>query len=98
MALYRTGKYSEAAAVLYAGWALDRGASAAFNLYPLAMCHSKLGDEKRAKEFFTRAAVWHESKVATLAPAHAAELTALRSEAASVLGILAPSPRPAPPR
>jgi tetratricopeptide (TPR) repeat protein len=57
----------------------------AFELYFLAMCHHKLGEEATAKREFEQAVRWQEQ--AKVPPAQIEDLQSFRAEAEAVLGI-----------
>jgi hypothetical protein len=86
VAYYRAGRYREAADVLRpnvkeeADWAL------AYDLYVLAMCHHRLGETVRARDYYDWAVRW-VSLQRDLKPEHRDELTAFRAEAEGLLGI-----------
>lgn len=80
VALYRLGRWREAADVLEGNVGKFPEIAAA-DFYFLAMCYQRLGERERAREHFGRAVRWEEGKGARLAKGHQAELRALRSEA-----------------
>jgi hypothetical protein len=53
-------------------------------LYFLAMCHHRLGDAAKARDFFDQAERW--PRPAQLTAREMEELTAFRAEAAAMLG------------
>jgi serine/threonine protein kinase/WD40 repeat protein len=65
----------------------------AFDYFPLAAAHQKLGHQKEARQWYDRGVAW----MAEHAHPYAAELAVLRADAEVILGIEAPS-KPAPDR
>jgi uncharacterized protein HemY len=84
VALYRSGRYSEAISVLGQSLAAGKGEFDAFDLLFLAMAHQKLGRPHEARSCFDRAVEWL-GRHRDLPPTHAAELSAFRAEAIEVL-------------
>jgi serine/threonine protein kinase len=84
VALYRNGQYKEAVASL--NNSVGKGQSDAYNLFFLAMCHARLGDEVKAKECFDQAVKWMEMHK-DLNPERVGELKAFRAETETVLRI-----------
>ncbi len=89
VALYRLGRWQEAADVLAANLGAFPELAAA-DLYFLAMCAHRLGDGGRAREWFGRAVRWEEENGARLAEPHKADLRSFRAEAEGVLAGVAP--------
>jgi WD40 repeat protein len=84
-ALYRSGQFAEAVACLERN--LENGPEwAGADLYVLAMSYYRLGQAARARECYDRADAWRDVHK-DVSPGYAAELTALRAEAAGVLGL-----------
>ena len=90
VALYRTGQFAESVGVLETSLREGKGEHDAFDLFFLAMCHQKLGDSTKAKEYYDWAVDWVEKQAKTLSLLHTAELTQFRAEAAEVLGVKGP--------
>lgn len=87
VALYRNGDWRGAAEALQKSVELSKGGDG-FDWFVLAMCHWQLGEAATARMWYARAVAWmnrHE----LLDP----ELRRFRSEAADLLGVLAPPPR-----
>jgi tetratricopeptide (TPR) repeat protein len=83
---YRLGKWERALDVLQpAARAKDRGSSAAWDLYFMAMSYQRLGKTDKARNCYDQALeLEHKSQ---LRPDQVAELQKFRSEAESVLGL-----------
>ena len=84
--LYLSGEYHEAKAVLEASLESGKGNSDAFDLFPLAVCHQRLGDGKAARDCYDRAVAWvgaHETSLNF----DRREVAILRAEARQVLGL-----------
>jgi WD40 repeat protein len=84
VAEYRSGRYKEAVAALAKGLAGGSDEYDGFDLYFLAMCHSRLGDLDKVRDSFDRAVKWHERKLG-LSATHDAELNEFRAEAKAIL-------------
>jgi WD40 repeat protein/tetratricopeptide (TPR) repeat protein len=83
--LYRLGRYKEAVAALETSLRRQEKRMAAFDLYFLALCHHRLGDEGKAKEEYERAVQAQEQNAQALNADQRAELQAFRQEAEALL-------------
>jgi WD40 repeat protein len=93
VALYRAGRYREAAEALRANVQGKDDRYLATDLYFLAMSHHRLGETARARDFYDWAVRW--TQVARDLPAgDLAELAAFRAEAEEVLRIHRPQDPP----
>ena len=86
VALYRSGQYAQARAVLEASLLRSKGEQDAWDLFPLAMCHHRLGDRKAARDSYDKAVAWVKSR-GDATPGDARELAEFQSESRSLLGI-----------
>ncbi|HTU21669.1 MAG TPA: protein kinase [Gemmataceae bacterium] len=86
VALYRTGRFAEAVPVLERSLREGKGQTDAFDLFFLAMCHHRLGDAARARDYHDRSIRWFQEQGPKLrVPGWLEELTAFQAESASVL-------------
>jgi WD40 repeat protein/tetratricopeptide (TPR) repeat protein len=83
VALCRNGSCPEAIPVLEKSLANGRGQADGYNLFFLAICHARLGDRTKARQYFDRAVKWTAS--AKLPAEWAAELKSFRAEAEAEL-------------
>ena len=86
VALYRMGQFAEAVPVLERSLREGKGQVDAFDLFFLAMCHHRLGDAVKAKDYRARASGWFtEHKSQLTVPGWVEELTAFQAECDVVL-------------
>lgn len=86
VALYRNGQFAEAIPFLEKSLKEGKGESDAFDLFFLAMCHHRLGDDVKAKDCRDQAVRWFDEHRGKLKSAGwADELTVFQTEADSVL-------------
>jgi serine/threonine protein kinase/WD40 repeat protein/tetratricopeptide (TPR) repeat protein len=83
--LYRLGRYKDAVVALETSLKRQQKQLAAFDLYFLALCHHRLGDEGKAKEEYERAVHAQEQNAQAHSADHRAELQAFRREAEALL-------------
>jgi WD40 repeat protein/Tfp pilus assembly protein PilF len=86
VALYRNEQYAEAIDFLEKSLQQSKGATDAFDLYFLAMCHAKQGDTRKAEACFDRAVRWVQARKGKLFKGWPEELKQFRVEAEAVLG------------
>jgi serine/threonine protein kinase/WD40 repeat protein len=85
VALYYTGRYAEAIPILERSLLEREGQTDAFDHFFLAMCHHRLGDAAKAKEWFERGKQWFQAHKGRLSAIWAGELTTFQAEAEGVL-------------
>jgi tetratricopeptide (TPR) repeat protein len=81
VAHYRAGDWKAALAALEKSLELQKGGNS-FDWFFLAMCHEKLGDKEKSRQWYDRAVEWMDKKQASNE-----ELRRFRAEAAQVLGM-----------
>jgi serine/threonine protein kinase/WD40 repeat protein len=86
VALYRAGRYREAAETLQPNVLVQMDDFLAPDLYFLAMSYHRLGEPARARDFYDWAVRWTQLP-RDLSPGDLAELAGFRAEAEGVLGI-----------
>jgi Tfp pilus assembly protein PilF len=79
--LDRLGRYKDSVTPLETSLKHQHKPLAAFDLYFLARCRHRLGDEGKAKEAYERAVQAQEQNAKALGPGHRAERQAFRLEA-----------------
>src|SRR5262249_45118450 len=93
MALYYAGDYQAAMATLTRSVEL-RKESMAYDDFPLAMAHHRLGHKEEARKWYEQGLAWIE-KNQHMPPPHPEKLALLRADAEALLGIQTPT-KPAP--
>jgi tetratricopeptide (TPR) repeat protein len=81
---YRLARYEEAIEALERSSRESKREDAAYNLFFLAMCHARRGDDAKAKDCYDRALHWVQEREYKLAAAEKQELDDFRAEAAAV--------------
>jgi len=95
VAYYRIERYREAARLLRANLANSEDVNLAQDLYFLAMCYHRLGENARARDYYDLAVRWMRTQ-SNLTDEDLEELGEFRAEASILLGIetvVAPPPR-----
>jgi WD40 repeat protein/tetratricopeptide (TPR) repeat protein len=82
---YRLGRYPEAMNKLEESLRENKGNGDAFNLFFLAMCHARRGEEAKAKDCYQRALTWMREPHRNWQPGWKEELDVFRAEAAMLL-------------
>ncbi|MGH7172374.1 MAG: hypothetical protein ACRELG_19020, partial [Gemmataceae bacterium] len=86
VALYRVGQFANAVPVLERSLREGKGQADAFDLFFLAMCHHRLGDAAKAKDYRDRAGRWFQQHKGQLTvPGWVEELTDFQAECDAVL-------------
>lgn len=87
VAYYRAGRFRDAVDCLAANLSRQEDIALAYDLYFLAMCHHKLGQADRARDYFTWANRWIESRTSddSLSYNERQEIANLRDEAGELL-------------
>jgi Flp pilus assembly protein TadD len=86
---YRAGLLAEAVATLEKSLAAGNGEFDAFDLFPLAMAHQRLGHRETARDCFDRAVRWLGNEQG-LSERYARDLAAFRAEAQALLDVPPP--------
>jgi tetratricopeptide (TPR) repeat protein len=81
---YRLGRYPQAIEQLEHSLSASKGEAAAYDLFFLAMCHTRQGDAAKAKECYERAVHWVQEQQGKLPAEQKKELDAFRAEAEAV--------------
>jgi serine/threonine protein kinase/WD40 repeat protein/Tfp pilus assembly protein PilF len=84
---YRLGRFREAVELLERGIRANNNEPTAFDLFVLAMSHSRLGGGARARECYGEAVQWCRALRAGLSAQHREELDAVRAEAEELLKV-----------
>jgi eukaryotic-like serine/threonine-protein kinase len=87
VALYRSGRYAEAREILKASLVIGKGTQDAWDLFPLAVCHYRLGDRTAARESYDQAAAWVKEHANKLM-GDARELADFQAEAGRLIGVV----------
>jgi serine/threonine protein kinase/WD40 repeat protein len=87
MACYRAGRFQAARDALEASLRDSLGWQEAYDLFFLAMCHHRLGEQALANDCYNRAIRWGDERQGRLPSDWAAELHELRQEAGALLGL-----------
>jgi len=82
---YRLGEYEQAIATLERSLREGNNQAAAFDLFFLAMCHARLGDSAKAKNYYDRAVKWIQAHQDQITPEWTEELKDFRAEAEAAL-------------
>jgi tetratricopeptide (TPR) repeat protein len=85
MTYYRLGRHAEAVPAFERSLRYSGGKRAAHDLFPLAMCHARLGDPTRARDCMEQALRWCEEWGSQVGQHERRELSELRAEAESAL-------------
>ncbi len=85
VALYYTGHFAEAIPVLERSLGEGKGQTDAFDLFFLAMCHHRLGDAAKAKEYRDGGADWFQKHKGQISASWVGELSEFQAEADMVL-------------
>jgi hypothetical protein len=87
-ALYRAGRFRDAVTTLQPNIEKQHESSLAFDLYLLAMCHHRLGETVRARDYYDWATRWSRTYPG-LNVRQLRELDGFRTEASALLGVQA---------
>jgi serine/threonine protein kinase/WD40 repeat protein/Tfp pilus assembly protein PilF len=83
---YRLGQYQQAVQTLERSLSAGKGETAAFDLFFLAMCHGRLGNDAKARDCYNGAVQWVEEHQGKLPSNWEKDLIAFQAEADAVLG------------
>jgi tetratricopeptide (TPR) repeat protein len=86
VAQYRAGRYREAVELLRSNLEQQEDWALAYDLYFLAMCHHRLGEPTRARDYYDWAVRWVHAR-RDVTPTNLEELTAIHNEAEVLLGL-----------